>query len=87
MQETGLSSQACFHPMYRMRARNSRSPVDRTVFAVWIDKYADVVPEVNEGIAKNARSFHFGLPLWFFNHSTVDSIADVVFDEWGIREE
>ena len=32
-----------------------------------------------------APSVHFRLPLWFFNRAQVDSIADVVFGEWGIQ--
>ena len=79
----GVSSQSCFHPLYRMRARNGVSAVDRTVIAFWTTKYADVAAPVPGAIA--APSVHFGLPLWFFNRAQVDSIADVVFGEWGIR--
>ena len=34
--------------------------------------------------AVGAPSVHFGFPLWFFNRAQVDSIADVIFDEWQI---
>jgi hypothetical protein len=76
-------SQSCFHPMYRMQARNRVSAVDGSVVAFWTTKYADVVAPVPGAIA--APSVHFGLPLWFFDRAQVDSIADVVFGEWGIR--
>jgi hypothetical protein len=79
----GVSSQSCFHPLYRMRSRNGVSAVDRTVIAFWTTKYADVAAPVPGAVA--APSVHFGLPLWFFNRAQVDSIADVVFGEWGIR--
>jgi hypothetical protein len=79
------SSQPCFHPIYRMRARSTRSPLDNTVIAVWIDKYKDI--QGNGPLSTPARSIHFGLPLWFFDHAAVDSIVDVVFQEWGILEE
>ena len=82
-----VDSKSCFHPMYRMRTRNTRSAIDRTVVALWVDKYSHIVPDVDEGIAKAARSVHFGFPLWFFDRSAVDSIATVILDEWGILEE
>lgn len=80
------NSQRCFHPMYRMRARSTRSPIDNQTVAIWIDRYSDVKADNVPG-AVEARSVHFGLPLWFFERSTVDSIAAVVFDEWGILSE
>ncbi len=83
MDVIGASPQSCFHPLYRMRARNSVSAVDKTVVAFWTTRYADVVAPVPGAVA--APSVHFGLPLWFFNRAQVDSIADVVFGEWGIR--
>lgn len=78
-----LKAQSCFHPMYRMRARNSVSAVDEAVVAFWTTKHAGVVAPVPGAVA--APSVHFGLPLWFFNRAQVDSIADVVFGEWRIR--
>lgn len=74
----------CFHPLYRMRTRSTFSAVDHAVVALVINKYADVVPQVNSGVPVAANSFHFGLPLWFFDHAAVDSIATEIFDEWGI---
>lgn len=80
-----LSSQECFHPLYRMRSRNSLSAVNNTAVALCLTKFEDIVPRVTGGIAVPARSFHFGFPLWFFDRTQVEGIADVVFEEWHIR--
>ena len=87
IETSGIRQQSCFHPMYRMRARSTRSPLDNSTIAVWIDKYSDVVPEGANPPAVAARSVHFGLPLWFFRHTAVDSISNVVFEEWGLAGE
>ncbi len=87
VETSGIRQQKCFHPMYRMSARSTRSPLDYTTVAVWIDKYSGVVPEGAGSPAAAARSVHFGLPLWFFRHTAVDSIAEVVFEEWGLTGE
>jgi hypothetical protein len=79
----GVKAQSCFHPMYRMRARNTNSVVDNVPVAFWTTKYANVVAPVSGAVG--APSVHFGIPLWFFNRAQVDSIADVVFDTWGIK--
>jgi hypothetical protein len=86
---TGVRNQGCFAPMYRMLTRNSTSPVNRTTIALWLRKYASVVPDIppESGLAVAAPSVHFGIPLWFFEHTTVESIADIVFEEWQIEAE
>jgi hypothetical protein len=84
MRIIGVSHQPCFAPMYRMRARSTYSVVNGDVVAFWTTKYANVVADA-EG-AVDAPSVHFGLPLWFFNRAQVDSIADVIFTEWGINK-
>jgi hypothetical protein len=83
----GIRQQRCFHPMYRMRSRNTRSPLDFQTVAVWLDKYSIVEPDAPVPPAQAARSVHFGMPLWFFDHARVDSIANVVFEEWGLAGE
>jgi len=83
----GINQQRCFHPMYRMKSRSTRSPLDNATVAIWVNKYAGVVPEGAGPPAVAARSVHFGLPLWFFRHTAVDSIANVVFEEWGLTGE
>lgn len=75
----------CFHPLYRMRTRSSLSYVDYTTVAVVITKYSNFTPEIAGG--KAACSFHFGLPLWFFDHDAVDAISSAIFEEWGILAE
>jgi hypothetical protein len=72
-----------------MLTRNSTSPVNRTTIALWLRKYASVVPDIppESGLAVAAPSVHFGIPLWFFEHTTVESIADIVFEEWQIEAE
>ncbi len=85
--ETGTQPQKCFHPIFRMKARNALSPIDDGTIAIWVTNYEDVVPEVDSGIALAAPSFHFGFPLWFFNRSQVDQIVDFVFTQWQINAE
>ena len=82
-----INQQRCFHPMYRMRSRSTRSPLDSATVAVWLDKYSTQAPEGAGAPGIAARSVHFGIPLWFFRHSAVDSIADVVFEELGLSGE
>jgi hypothetical protein len=83
MGAAGAVQQSCFHPMYRMKSRNQISPMNRQVIAFWTTKYADVVGPADGCVA--APSAHFGIPLWFFNRAQVDSIADVIFNEWHIN--
>ncbi len=80
-----ISTQSCFHPMYRMKARYSRTALDNAVIAFWTTKYANVTAKSAGSVA--APSVHFGIPLWFFNREHVDAIADVIFDVWQIKEE
>ncbi len=79
-----MESQDCFHPLYRMKSRNSLSCINDQTIAVWITKYEDIVPAVESGIGVPARSVHFGFPLWFFDRAAVDEIVEVVFGEWQI---
>jgi len=80
------SSQPCFHPMYRMRSKNTGSAVNRTTVALWVTKYEDIIPDVKSGVAVAAPSVHFGFPLWYFDHDAVNQIIDVIFSEWGILD-
>ena len=82
-----INQQDCFHPMYRMRSRSTLSPIDWATVAIWSNKYSSVIPEGAAPPAKGAMSVHFGLPLWFFRPSAVVSIADVIFEEWGLSGE
>lgn len=85
------SSLNCYHPMYRMLARNSNSPLDGQAVGVIITKYRK---SFEEDIANGkpvtiipADSFHLGFPLWFFDHDKVNQIMDEIFAEWQILEE
>ena len=79
-----MLNQICFHPIYRMRAREAASVLNGGAVAIWITSYEQITPAVQTGIAAAAPSVHFGFPLWFFSPEAVDSIATVVFGEWGI---
>ena len=81
-----LADQPNFHPMYRMRAWNITSPLHHQAIAIWVTKYEDVLPEVAAGPAVAAPSVHMGFPLWFFDHDKANQIADVIFEEWGIKQ-
>ncbi|MBN2070962.1 MAG: hypothetical protein JW814_05845 [Candidatus Krumholzibacteriota bacterium] len=77
-------SQGCFHPTYRMVARNVISPINNQPMAMVVTKYKDRYvgqPDLN---FIPAYSFHFGVPLWFFNRHDVDRVIDVIFTEWQI---
>lgn len=84
MESRSVFSQYCFHPAFRMRAAGSTSALNDCAVALWLTKYEDIVPDPLSGPAVAAPSIHFGFPLWFFRHETVDSIAAVIFDRWGI---
>jgi hypothetical protein len=84
MIRTNEISQSCFHPMYRMMAVSDESVLNNCTVALWLTRYADIVPDVRSGLSVAAPSIHMGLPLWFFKRSQVDSIAGVVLREWGI---
>ena len=83
MSYTNTKTQACFHPMFRMVTRYAYSPINDQVIAFWSTRYADIVSEAEGAIA--APSVHFGIPLWFFDHEAVETIADVIFTEWQIN--
>jgi hypothetical protein len=84
MAEKGMTGRDCFHPIYRMRARNTLSPLDDCTVALWVTAYEHIVPQVAAGAGVAAPSVHFGMSLWFFDRAQVDNIVAVVFDEWQI---
>jgi len=79
-----VSSQPCFHPMYRMRAKNTNSALHDATVALWVTKYAHIVPDVAAGVAVAAPSAHFGFELWFFDRTQQNTILNTIFREWGI---
>ena len=79
---TAGSSRNCFHPIYRMRTASEWSVLNEQTVAFWVTRYEDIVPDAPGGTA--APSAHFGFPLWYFRHESADSIADVIFERWGL---
>jgi hypothetical protein len=84
MERTYVSSQGCFHPMYRMKSKNMVSVLNNQAVALWVTTYADVVPYVTSGVAVAAPSAHFGFEMWFFDRTQVNQIMDVIFRAWAI---
>ncbi len=86
MDAKGVANQRCFHPMYRMNAKNSFSSLNKCAIALFVTKYANIMPEpeVPSGIIVAAPSFHFGFELWYFNPDQVKSIINTIFGEWQI---
>jgi hypothetical protein len=86
MNRTGnrVASQRCFHPMYRMKAKNSTSCLNNQTVALWVTKYATIVPDVASGVSVAAPSAHFGFELWFFNRAQVRTILNTIFQKWQI---
>jgi hypothetical protein len=84
MDRNSVSSLGCFHPMYRMRAKNTTSALYNQTVAIWVTKYAHVVPEAVSGVSVAAPSAHFGFELWFFDRAQVKTIIDTIFQEWQI---
>jgi hypothetical protein len=83
MNYTESKAQSCYHPIYRLVTRSSRSPIDDEVIAFWTTRYAHIKPDAEGTIA--APSVHFGIPLWFFNRDQARAVADAVFREWEIN--
>lgn len=86
-----LSSRRCYHPMYRMRTRNTGSPLDHQTVALIVTRYRERFEnEIEQGVPLDftpANSFHFGFPLWYFNHEDVHTIMEAIFSEWGILKD
>ena len=83
MDRNSVASQPCFHPMFRMRTRNTLSPLNNSAVALVLTKHDNVVPPAPGAVA--AKSFHFGFPLWFFNRTQVNQIVGAIFTEWRIE--
>jgi hypothetical protein len=77
-------SQACFHPLYLMQAKSTVSGLHNQAAALWVTKYANIVPEVSEGIAVAAPSLHLGFELWYFNRAQGTTMINTLFQRWGI---
>ncbi len=84
MTRTKVPNQKCFQPMYRMKAKNTNSALHNQTVAVWVTKYAQVVPDVASGVAVAAPSAHFGFEWWFFDRTQGRAIINVIFQKWRI---
>ncbi|HSG28075.1 MAG TPA: hypothetical protein VLA34_06310, partial [Candidatus Krumholzibacterium sp.] len=87
MEEMMIRPLECFHPLYRMRTAGWISPVDYATVAFIATKYSGKVPLVEDGVAVAANSYFFGLPLWYFDHGSIEQIADAIFLDWQIVAE
>ncbi len=67
--------------MYRMKAKNTSSALNNQTVAIWVTKYAQIVPEVTSGVAVAAPSAHFGFELWFFDRTQGRTIIDTIFQK------
>ena len=76
----GQRSRDCFTPLYLMRARSTRSPIDFAAVALVATR-----PYCEDWGRITSESYHFGVPLWFFDHDKVEQIADYIFEQWEIR--
>jgi hypothetical protein len=80
-------SQPCFHPIYRMRSKNTLSALNNTAISLFVTKYENIEPDVESGLRVAAPSFHFGFELWYFNRSQINDIINTIFREWQILAE
>ncbi|HSG29362.1 MAG TPA: hypothetical protein VLA34_12850, partial [Candidatus Krumholzibacterium sp.] len=79
----GIETQDCIRPIFRMKTRASRSCLNDCIIAFWTTRFENVVPPVES--STGAPNVQFGIPLWFFNRDQADSIADAIFERWGIK--
>ena len=63
-----------------MRSRSTRSPIDYAPIALTTTR-----PECEHWDKPGHESYHFGIPLWFFDHEQVEQITDYIFEKWEIR--
>jgi hypothetical protein len=84
MTHTATTAQSCFHPLFKMKAKNSLSPLNDQAIALWVTKYSHVKPDVASGISVAAPSLHLGFELWYFNRTQGTRIVDAMFRKWQI---
>ncbi|MDZ7860221.1 MAG: hypothetical protein U5O15_06085 [Candidatus Krumholzibacteriota bacterium] len=85
MENEGISGHLdWFHPMYRMKACSEFSEFNNSPVGLILTKNAYRVPL--RGTSVPANSFHFGFPLWYLEHESVEKIFETVFTEWQIKK-
>jgi hypothetical protein len=84
MRRNFVTSQSCFHPLFRMKAKNASSGLNDGAVAFWVTKYANITPEVTAGVAVAAPSLHLGFELWYFNREQGAAVVKTMFKQWQI---
>jgi hypothetical protein len=80
-----LGPQDCFEPIYGLGCLARYSPLYGSPVAVWTSKYADVVPDIDGGVAVAARSVLWGFEPFYFEPALVRQALEVIlFDEWQL---
>jgi hypothetical protein len=80
----GATSHPCFTPIYRMKARSTRSPLHDQPIAI-MGTIGGGPGSCEPYRPTSYNSYHFGFPLWFFEHEKVEQIAEEIFRSWEIR--
>jgi len=89
MDHIGAGSHPCFTPIYRMRSRNTLSPLNGAAIALRVatgsgGHMGSLGIDGSYGPASH-DSYHFGFPLWFMEHDKVQQITDEIFRSWEIK--
>jgi hypothetical protein len=84
MHRNVVSSQACFHPLFLMRAKNTTSSLHLQAVGLWVTKYANITPDPISGVAVAAPSIHLGFELWYFDRVQGRAIINTMFSKWQI---
>jgi hypothetical protein len=80
----GATSHPCFTPIYTIRTRNTRSPLHGAPIALK-GTIGGGFGSCEPDRRMLYESYHFGFPLWFFEHEKVEQIAEEIFRSWEIR--
>ncbi len=78
-----MNSHRCFRPIYRMRSRSTLSPLNDAAIAIWT-MHHDCECDEEYPCNPYRGNAHFGIPLWFMDHSQVETIAEYMFYNWRI---
>jgi hypothetical protein len=73
----------CFEPIYGMGCLDEDSPTYMAPVAYWSSAYADVLPDVEDGI--QARSAFFGFEPYYFDPKQAAEMFEIIlFEEWQL---
>jgi hypothetical protein len=80
-----LGPRDCFEPIYGHGCLAEYSPLYGSPVAVWTSTYADVVPDIDGGVAVAARSAVWGFEPFYFEPASVRLALEVIlFNEWQL---